>query len=111
MILPLKVLIFFDVEQYPAAYFQSTQWHFEDKDEPKNVTKVDGMLTMHGKTNPVTLLATKFNCYLNPILRKTVCGGDFVTTIDRKNWDMGKYTLLGMTEKVALNIQIEAVKQ
>ena len=72
---------------------------------------MDGLLTLHGKTNPVTLTATKFNCYLSPIVKKTVCGGDFTTTIDRRKWDIRKYTLLGITEKVTLNIQIEAVKQ
>lgn len=77
----------------------------------KAFTKVDGMLTLHGQTNPVTLTATKFNCYFSYILKKSVCGGDFTTTIDRTKWGISKYTLLGITEKVDLTIQIEAAKQ
>lgn len=107
----LKSADFFDVKKYPTAYFQSTKWHFSDSREPLKITTVEGMLTLHGKTNPVTLTATKFNCYLSPILKKSVCGGDFTTTIDRTKWGISKYTLLGMTEKVELNIQIEAAKQ
>lgn len=112
----LKSADFFDIEKFPLAHFESTQWHFStDKassvKDSASVSQVDGMLTLHGKTNPITLTATKFNCYFNPILKKSVCGGDFTTTIDRTKWGISKYTLLGMTEKVELNIQIEAVKQ
>ena len=75
------------------------------------MTKIDGNLTMHGKSNPITLTATKFNCYFSFIAKKQVCGGDFTTTIDRRKWDISKYTLLGITENVVLNIQVEAAKQ
>ena len=102
---------FFDVEKFPLASFESTKWYFADDKAGANVTKVDGNLTMHGITNPITLTATKFNCYFSFIAKKPVCGGDFTTTIDRTKWDMSKYTLLGITEKVTLNVQIEAAKQ
>ncbi|MBI0427091.1 YceI family protein [Psychrobacter sp. NG27] len=107
----LKSADFFDVDQFPLAQFKSTKWHFLTEGDKTSVSKVDGMLTLHGKTNPITLTATKFNCYLNPILKKPVCGGDFTTTIDRTKWGISKYTLLGITEKVQLNIQIEAAKR
>ena len=105
----LKSSDFFDAEKFPLASFKSTKWYFAS--EGNEVTKVDGHLTMHGVTNPVTLTATKFNCYFSVIAKGSVCGGDFTTTIDRRKWDMSKYTLLGITEKVKLNIQIEAIKQ
>ena len=107
----LKSADFFDVEKYPAAYFKSTQWTFGSDRKNTQLTQVEGNLTLRGQTHPVTLIATKFNCYLNPILKKKVCGGDFKATIDRRQWGISKYTLLGMTEKVDLAIQIEAAKQ
>ena len=107
----LKSADFFDIEKFPLAHFESTQWYFSTDKTSAAVSQVDGMLTLHGITNPITLTATKFNCYFNPILKKSVCGGDFTTTIDRTKRGISKYTLLGMTEKVELNIQIEAIKQ
>ncbi|MEN6671074.1 YceI family protein [Psychrobacter sp. B38] len=107
----LKSADFFDIEKFPLARFESTKWYFQTANNRSEVTKVDGMLTLHGQTNPVTLTATKFNCYLSYVLKKSVCGGDFTTTIDRTKWGISKYTLLGITEKVDLTIQIEAAKQ
>jgi polyisoprenoid-binding protein YceI len=107
----LKSADFFNIEKFPLAEFHSTKWYFAPHKDNSDVIKVDGMLTLHGKSNPITLTATKFNCYFSPIFKKSVCGGDFITTIDRTKWGISKYTLLGMTEKVELNIQIEAVKQ
>lgn len=120
----LKGKDFFEVEKFPTAKFESTQWHFSDQPsflgklfsssnqkQPLPVTHIEGNLTLHGETHPVTLQATKFNCYLSPILKKSVCGGDFTTTIDRTNWGISKYVLLGMTKEVVLNIQIEAAKK
>lgn len=106
----LKSADFFDVEAYPLATFTSTQWYFA-KDKTGTVTRVDGNLAMHGVTKPITLTATKFNCYFSIIAKGQVCGGDFVTTIDRRQWNIDKYTRLGITEKVGLKLQIEAVKQ
>jgi polyisoprenoid-binding protein YceI len=58
----------------------------------------------------VTLKATTFNCYDNPMLKREVCGGDFETTIKRSQWGM-TYGLPGIPDDVRLVIQVEAVKQ
>ncbi len=111
----LKSDDFFEADKYPLISFESTKWYFADANTDGmgvgEVVKVDGNLTMHGITHPVTLNATKFNCYFSFIAKSQVCGGDFTTTIDRRKWDISKYTLLGITETVKLNIQIEAAKQ
>lgn len=64
----------FITDKYPEIRFQSTKWHFDAKG---SVTRVDGNLTMMGKTAPVSLKATKFRCYDNPMNKKYTCGGDF----------------------------------
>ena len=102
---------FFNMDQFPLARFESTKWYFNsDKDNPK-VTRVDGKLTLNGQTHPISLLATKFNCYLSSPLNRTVCGGSFTATIDRTQWNIKKYVLFGMTKNLTLNIQVEAAKQ
>ena len=102
---------FFNMQKFPLAHFESTKWHFtSDKENPK-VTRVDGKLTLNGQTHPISLLATKFDCYLSSPLKNTVCGGNFTATIDRTQWNIKKYVLFGMTRNLTLNIQVEAAKQ
>lgn len=103
----LKGKDFFNVAQYPTAKFEGDKMNFVgDK-----VSEVVGQLTLLGKTQPVTLKATNFNCYENPMLKRQVCGGDFVTTIKRSQWGMDYGVAMGMPDDVRLVIQVEAVKQ
>ena len=102
----LKSKDFFNAAEFASAKFVSDKFVFDgDK-----VTEVTGSLTMLGKSNPVTLKATNFNCYQNPMLKREVCGGDFETTITRSQWGM-TYGLPGIPDGIRLLIQIEAVKQ
>ena len=97
----------FDVAQYPTIHFVGDQFSFNgDK-----VTQVAGNLTLHGKTNPVTLKALNYNCYQNPMIKRQVCGGDFETTIDRTAFGMDYGIQYGFPKEVRLVIQVEAVKQ
>ena len=98
---------FFNSAAFPNAKFVSNNFSFSgDK-----VSEVSGQLTLLGKTNPVVLKATNFNCYINPMLKREVCGGDFETTIVRSQWDMGWGVNLGIPDSVKLAVQVEAVKQ
>ena len=102
----LKSKDFFNAAEFASAKFVSDKFVFDgDK-----VTEVAGSLTMLGKSNPVTLKATNFNCYQNPMLKREVCGGDFETTLTRSQWGMS-YGLPGIPDNIRLLIQIEAVKQ
>jgi polyisoprenoid-binding protein YceI len=74
------------------------------------VSAVSGTLTLLGKTQPITLNATNFNCYDNPMLKREVCGGDFEATLQRSAFGMS-YGLPGIPDSVKLVIQIEAVRQ
>lgn len=103
----LKSADFFNVKEYPTSYFKSTNWQF-DGDKVKSVT---GDLTLLGKTHPVTLTATKFNCYDSPMLKTEACGGDFETTIDRTKWGINTFTDGGMMKDIKLVIQVEGSKK
>ncbi|MGP5542141.1 YceI family protein [Psychrobacter celer] len=103
----LKSADFFNVKEHPTAYFKSTNWQF-DGNKVKSVT---GDLTLLGQTHPVTLTATKFNCYDSPMLNAEVCGGDFETTIDRTKWGIDTYTDGGMMKNIKLVVQVEGSKK
>lgn len=97
----------FDTAKYPTMKFTSDKFSFNgDK-----VSEVAGNLTLLGKTGPVVLKATNFNCYQNPMLKREVCGGDFEATIDRTQWGMVYGIDWGFPKNVRLVIQVEAVKQ
>jgi len=97
----------FNAAKHPSIKFVSDKFSFNgDK-----VSEVTGQLTLLGKTAPVTLKATQFNCYDSPMLKREVCGGDFETTIDRTQWGMNYGVEWGFPKNVRLVVQIEAVKQ
>jgi polyisoprenoid-binding protein YceI len=97
----------FDAAKYPTIKFVSDKIAFNgDK-----VSEVTGNLTLLGKTQPVTLKASQFNCYTSPMLKREVCGGDFETTIDRAAFGMNYGIDWGFPKNVRLIVQVEAVKQ
>ncbi len=75
------------------------------------VSEVAGTLTLLGKTLPVTLKATNFNCYNNPMFKREVCGGDFETTIVRSQWGLNYGLNFGLPDNIRLLVQVEAIKQ
>ena len=96
---------FLRVKDFPTAKFTGDKFSFDgDK-----VSAVTGTLTLLGKTQPITLNATHFNCYDNPMLKREVCGGDFEATLQRSAYGMS-YGLPGIPDSVKLVIQIEAVR-
>jgi polyisoprenoid-binding protein YceI len=103
----LKGKDFFNAEQFPTAKFVADRFVFDgDK-----VTEVGGTLTLLGKTLPVTLKASNFNCYTSPVVKREVCGGDFDTTIARSQWGMDWGLKFGFSDQVRLLVQVEAIKQ
>lgn len=103
----LKSAEILDAEKFPTAKFVSDKFVFNgDK-----VSEVQGQFTLKGKTLPVTLKASKFNCYMNPMVKREVCGGDFETTIKRSQWGADYGINYGFSDDMRLVVQVEAVKQ
>ena len=97
----------FNAAAFPTAKFVSTGMTFNgDK-----VAEVAGNLTLLGKTNPVTLKASQFNCYMNNMIKREVCGGDFEATIDRTTFGLNYGVDWGFPKNVRLVMQVEAIKQ
>jgi polyisoprenoid-binding protein YceI len=103
----LKSAEILNAEANPTARFVGDKFSFNgDK-----VTEVAGMLTLNGKTNPVTLKATNFNCYQSPMLKREVCGGDFEAALTRSQFGVNYGLNYGFPDTIKLVIQVEAVKQ
>ena len=103
----LKSADIFNVEAHPTAKFVAAKFVFNGD----TVAEVQGSLTLAGKTNPITLKATHFNCYDSPMLKREVCGGDFEATLVRSQYGIDYGLKWGFPDAVRLVIQVEAVKQ
>jgi len=103
----LKSADLLNTEKNPTAKFVGDKFTFNgDK-----VAEIAGTLTLNGKTNPVVLKAQNFNCYMSPMIKKEVCGGDFDTTIVRSQYDIKFGLDWGFPDNVHLVIQVEGIKQ
>lgn len=93
--------------EFPTAKFVADKFVFNgDK-----VSEVACSLMLLSKTAPVTLKANNFNCYVNPMLKREVCGVDFDTTIQRSQWGVNYRLNFGFPDTMRLIVQIEAIKQ
>ena len=59
----------------------------------------------------MTLTAKNYNCFLSPMLKKEVCGGDFETVLDRSQFGLNYGINFGFPKEVKIVIQVEAVKK
>ena len=94
----------FDVAKYPTATYTGKLVKFQNGAP----TEVDGTLTMHGVSKPVTLKIVSFQCKDHPMKKKEFCGADATATLNRDDFgvDFGKQ--MGFKMAVTLRIQIEA---
>ena len=96
----------FDVTKYPTATYKG-KLVFKG-DVP---TSVDGELTLHGVTKPVTLAINQFKCIQHPMLKREVCGADASATFNRADFGVDYGVKMGFKPDVKLAIQVEGVKQ
>ena len=96
----------FDVEKFPTATYKGKLAKFK-KGAP---TEVDGELTLHGVTKPVTLKINSFKCMQHPMMKKEFCGADASATFNRADFGVSYGQKNGFNMNVKLSIQVEAVK-
>ena len=96
---------FLNIAEFPTGRFVAEKLSFSgDK-----LSEVDGALTLLGQTRPVKLTASRFNCYMNPLINRQVCGGDFETTVERSQWGVTWGIPFGFEDKIRLLVQVEAI--
>ena len=101
----LKGNEFFDVEKYPTATYKGKITKFKG-DAP---SEVQGDLTLHGVTKPVTLTLASFKCIAHPMKKGTeLCGADAHGKINREDFGIAWGKTMGFDMGVKLAIQIEA---
>ena len=93
-----------DTAAYPQAYFVGHNARF-DGEVPREIR---GEFTLRGISQPLTLRALRWNCRLNPLFRRTVCGGDFEGEIVRSDFGI-THSLPFVSDTVRLVIQVEAI--
>ena len=96
----------FDTAKFPTATFKGTLAKFNGEAP----TEVQGELTMHGVTKPVTLKLNSFMCKQNPMSKKDICGADAVGMINREDFGVAYGKQMGFKMDVKLLISIEAIK-
>ena len=103
----LKSAGMFDVAQFPTATFQSTSVA-----KSGNGLTVNGNLTLHGVTKPVTLQVEGPTGPAQGMGGKMHAGFSATTTISRKDFNLGtKYPAAVLGDDVQLNIELDVVKQ
>jgi polyisoprenoid-binding protein YceI len=100
-----KTADMFDVAKFPTATYKSKSITFKG-DVPASV---EGELTLHGVTKPVTLTINKFKCIQHPMLKREVCGADASAEFNRGDFGI-TYGLPRFAPEVKLAIEIEAIK-
>ena len=94
----------FDVAKFPTATYSGKFTKFNGA----SPAEVEGTLTMHGVTKPVTLKIDSFLCKLSPLSKKEVCGADASATINRADFGVNYGDKYGFKQEVKLQIQVEA---
>lgn len=97
----------FEVDKWPEAHYAGHLAGFHDGAP----TRVDGTLTLHGVSHPLTLAIRSFKCMPHPLLKREVCGADAFATFQRDAYGMSAGKDYGFHMGVTLRIQVEAVQE
>ena len=96
---------FFEAEKYPTVTFKSTR---VQQVGVSDHYVVEGQLTVHGVTRPVTLDATLNKVGEAPMLKAPAIGFDATTIIKRSAFGLGQYVPL-VSDQVRIRITVEGV--
>ena len=97
-----------DVAKYPTATYTGKLAKFVNGAP----TEVDGTLTLHGVSKPVTLKIDHFGCRPHPMKAgKDVCGANATAQLDRSAFGVDWGKSYGFKMDVKLEIQVEALAE
>jgi polyisoprenoid-binding protein YceI len=103
----LKSPDFFDVATYPSATFTSTS-----VSKSGDTLTINGNLTLHGVTKPVTLTAEGPRGPAAGMDKKQHAGFSATTTIKRSDFGIGpEFPAAAVGDDVKINIELDVAKQ
>lgn len=91
-------------EGHPTAWFVARDLRFDGA----RLAEVRGEFTLRGRSQGLTLVATRFGCHPHPPLQREVCGGDFEATLKRSDFGID-FGLPFVGDTVTLRVQVEGV--
>ena len=94
---------FFDVEKFPVIEFKSSRFVWESE----RLTSIDGLLTLLGKTRPVTLAVYKSGCAPANAIKRAHCTADAVLNIKRSDFGMKAWSA-SVSDDVKIIIELVA---
>jgi polyisoprenoid-binding protein YceI len=94
----------FDTAKFPTATYSGRLANFRNGAP----TTVEGTLTMHGVTKPLTLTINSFKCAPHRSGRE-VCGADASATLNREDFGVSFGKAFGFDMGVTLRISVEAL--
>ncbi|MBT5074739.1 MAG: YceI family protein [Kordiimonadaceae bacterium] len=101
----LRSELFFDVEEYPTAIFESTDITLIEE----NSADVKGNFTMLGKTKEITLNVRFNKRAMDPILNRMRTGYSIKSSMKRSQWGMDQM-LAFVSDEINITIEAEALK-
>jgi polyisoprenoid-binding protein YceI len=93
---------FLDVEQFPEMSYESTAVSFTGE----KTAKVEGKLTLHGVTRPLTLNVTSIKCAVHALKKVWSCGFEADGALKRSDYGIKTY-LPDVGDEVQLRIEAE----
>lgn len=98
----------FDAARFPTATYTGKLAKFVNGAP----TEVDGTLTLHGVSKPVTLKVDHFGCRPHPMRQgKEVCGANATAQLNRADFGIDWGKSMGFDMEVKLAIQVEALTE
>ncbi len=94
---------FFNIERYPRMEFKSSRFVFE----AHRLRSIEGLLTLTGITQPVTLAINHATCKAAIARERSVCRADAVVTIKRSTFGMKAWPH-SVSDNVTIRISLVA---
>jgi polyisoprenoid-binding protein YceI len=97
---------YLDAAKYPEMTYKSSKVTYTSD----RTATVEGNLTLHGVTRPLTLNVTAINCAVHPMKRTWNCGFDASASLKRSDFGVSSYVPL-ISDEMQLRLEAEGERK